>query len=779
MAAGPKPTSSKSPLVGFEADMNKIMNAMLDSSVQELSVVAIVGPRNVGKTYLAKEIYTSAEVQRHFDVHVWLPMARFAYSAIEDMREQLSIEDEADISNFLRGKRYCVVTDDLNVDDDSDGEIWCDILRELPDNNNGSRVLVTRRLFLYRGWWPRWDNSTLPKLQYEVGPRCNKESIEMLLQVVFPKDPWDGCPAGEVDDLAMKFVRKCKGLPWPLRFLGGLLSQLPWKEVLDKIEALQAAGESFVKFAMRYRDLLDYHYEHKAAFLYFLAFPEGAEIHAKSLFRMLEAEDKDLSYQSGKVILKDLAERSMIEVTKRYSDSSIKCCRLHDPFLRLLAIHEAKERRFVRADNSSIVNLFDARVEFSSNMVKLNHKFGGKLMDVAQLADASCIFNFSENFPLESPLMSHRVLKIDDTKNNVDVVREINKRGELKYCDLSNLRFLPPLNELLKMKSLESLTTLDVGGTPIETLPDPINSPNLTTLLLRNTKVHEIPISFKKLKYLDVRDTFVRSLPDSLWNNRQLQSVLASDALQHLNGPPSSADLSSLSVLKTVHVSNKWGKKLPKFKYLKKLGLSYFKNALSPYKALNWDIITGLLSKMRELSSLKIQGSDVPPEIIDLQTCPSYQNNLEKLSVGGSYSLFSLSSIQIPLMLITLTLENFEFEEDPMPTLGKLRFLTTLWLRWLLYSKQDKKMICTNGEFPQLETLQLCHICGLEDWSVEEGSLRKITHVVIERCKALKDLSRPLVVSRGTPLKELHLHAMPPGFTTKFSHLPFVKITGN
>ncbi|KAJ4801340.1 Disease resistance protein (CC-NBS-LRR class) family protein [Rhynchospora pubera] len=616
----------------------------------------------------------------------------------------------------------------------------------------------------------------------------------------------------------MKFVRKCKGLPWPLQFMGDLLSLHPWNEVLDRIQTIEAAGMNFVDLAMRYRDLSSH--EMRAAFLYFLTFPEDAEIHAKSFALLLKSEGITRRSEQGEDILQLLAERSMIEVTKWHSDDSIECCQLHDPLLRFLAIQEAKEKRFVWKNDSSILDLFDARTELPSDMVKKTHKFGGKYMEVEQLSDVSIIFNFGGNFQLDTALMSDRVLEIDDTINKADVAREVKKRGELKHIALNNLRLLPeimkiegwdkhlttvvvrdttidtlPSNELLKMRSLEhlslrntkireipelpeSLKTLDIEGTPIETLPVSSPRPYLTTLLLRNTKVREIPKSFEKLEYLDVRDTFVQSLPDSLWNNGQLKSVLASDTLQHLNGPPSRADLHSLRILETVHVSNKWGKKLPKFdNFLEKLGLSYFKNAFSSYNTVNWGIIIELLSTLEGLSSLKIQGSDVPPIIIEVMTCPSYERYLKNLWVGGSYSLFSLN-ITMPPELTSLTLESLEFDKDPMPELGELRRLKTLRLRWLLYSAQIKKMVCSNGSFPQLERLQLYHIAGLEEWSVEERALPSVTHVVIDCCKALKDLSGPLV-DRTTPLKELNLHAMPPGLTKKFSHLPFVKITKN
>ncbi|KAJ3705372.1 hypothetical protein LUZ61_009077 [Rhynchospora tenuis] len=606
MAARANPTSCEPepPLVGFEDDKRKIMSALLDTSEPGFSVVHIIGPRGVGKTHLAKEIYTSPEVQKHFRVRIWVS-ASCSYYRVEDedfknMRAQLSIEHEADICRFLTGRR--------------------------PENGRSS--------------FPRTR-------EFEVGPRSNEESLEILLndafskypwedcpagevddlsleillKTAFPKNLWEGCPASEVDDLVMKFMRKCKGLPWPLQFMGGLLSLCPWNELLDRIQTIEAAGMNFVDLAMRYRDLPSH--EMRAAFLYFLTFPEDAEIHAESFALLLKSEGITSSTEQGKDILELLAESelkceryskswhtkihcevgtvhgkeyvaSMIEVTKWHSDGSIECCRLHDPLLRFLAIHEAKEKRFVSKNDSSILDLFDAQKE----------------------------------------LPSDRVLEIDDTINKVDVAREVKKRGELKHLSLNNLRLLP---EIMKIKGWDKhLTTVVVGDTTMETLPsnELLKMRSVEHLSLRNTKIREIP-----------------ELPESL----------------------------------------------------------------------------------------------------------------KTLDVGE---------------LTSLTLENLEFDEDPMPKLGKLRMLKTLNLRWLLYSAQIKKMMCSNGSFPQLKRLQLYHISGLEEWSVEKRALPRVTHVVIDCCKALKDLSGPLV-DRTTPLKELHLHAMPPGLTKKFSHLPFVKITQN
>ncbi|KAJ4798800.1 Disease resistance family protein [Rhynchospora pubera] len=90
----------------------------------------------------------------------------------------------------------------------------------------------------------------------------------------------------------------------------------------------------------------------KSCFMYFAAFPEDYEIDAKSLLLMWIAEgfipqqqNKTLEH-TAEMFLKDLVQRSMILVSKRDSDGSIKRCRIHD-VLHDLAIKKAREENFL------------------------------------------------------------------------------------------------------------------------------------------------------------------------------------------------------------------------------------------------------------------------------------------------------------------------------------------------------------------------------------------------------------------------------------------------
>ncbi|KAJ1700921.1 hypothetical protein LUZ63_000700 [Rhynchospora breviuscula] len=787
-------TCSKSPHVGFEARKNEIIDALLDTSNLKLSIIHIVGPPDVGKTYLAKEIYTSADVQDGFNMHHWLGFHDYGFvSTINDYPP-----DRCYISRFLYARRYIIVYDNYNNNYSNPS------IHDLHDDNNGSRIVITSRR-------KNVDYGRHVFRQYEVGPRSDEESLEILRQITFPilKDLREG--RSELFVLAKQLMAKCWGLPWPLRFLGGVLSEQPppyttsWKEVLHRIEANEAGGMIFVKFAMRYRDL-PYH-NIRAAFLYFLTFPEDAEIQAKSLVDLLKVEGFASDRNEGMAIIRVLAERSMIDVTKWCFDGSIKCCRLHDPLLRWLAIHETKEKRFFsvccpglyKEDpvGPDIRDLHNPKIGIEPHQVKSDNRRRVKKIDIAQLADASCIFDFGKNFPLNTGLVSTRVLEIDNASRNEEEVERLkNNMANIRYIGMRNSGFSPEkLDRLLTVKTWrirhlslrntkvreiaklpEHLETLDVGGTLIETLPEETHR-NIRTLLLKGTKIREIPRSFPNLEYLDVRDTFVQCLPNSLWWS--LKSVRASDTFEHLVGPPAGKNCRNIDTLKTVHVPKTWEYKLPKLRHdLKKLGLSNFNNATNSHRELNWDVIITLLITLKQLRSLKIQGSNIPARIIDATTYSHGMSLLKDLWVGGLHSRFILNGIKLPSSLITITLENLEFNKDPMILLEKLQHLKNLRLRWLWYTAQTKKMTCSTSMFPQLEMLQLYHISGLEEWSVQRRALPKITHVVIQSCKALKDLPDSLV-HRMNPLNELHLISMPPRFTSRFSELPFVKISEN
>uniref|UniRef100_A0A2N9GP00 Disease resistance protein winged helix domain-containing protein n=1 Tax=Fagus sylvatica TaxID=28930 RepID=A0A2N9GP00_FAGSY len=124
--------------------------------------------------------------------------------------------------------------------------------------------------------------------------------------------------------------------------------------------------------------------------------------------------------------------------------------------------------------------------------------------------------------------------------------------------------------------------------------------------------------------------------------------------------------------------------------------------------------------------------------------------------------------------LAKLTLVFTELEEDPMATLEKLPNLKILCLRE--ESFVGKNMVCSEGGFPQLQSLVLFHLPKLEEWRVEEGATPSLCRLRISECKNLTTI--PDGLRFVTTLWELMITGMPKTFKDsvedfcKVQHVP-------
>lgn len=134
-----------------------------EENVFHRAVISTLGEFGIGKTTLAKKLYHHPDVMRHFEVHVWIclpPNIRFE-DYIEIMYMQVSsqvpeepekdvpfspdngetINKEHKLQQHLRNRRYLLVLDGL-----ADISDWNSLFNVLPDDNNGSRILITSHL---------------------------------------------------------------------------------------------------------------------------------------------------------------------------------------------------------------------------------------------------------------------------------------------------------------------------------------------------------------------------------------------------------------------------------------------------------------------------------------------------------------------------------------------------------------------------------------------------------------------------------------------------------
>ncbi|XP_015962217.2 TMV resistance protein N-like [Arachis duranensis] len=139
-------------IVGLQKDFDEVINQLKEEDSPR-NVVSIVGMGALGKTTLARKIYNSKEVRKLFPCRAWTTISK-EYMEKEVFRNLLnsltlqkskyknSSEEELKekVRKCLNGKKYLVVLDDV-----WETEAWDKLKDYLPDNKNGSMILITTR----------------------------------------------------------------------------------------------------------------------------------------------------------------------------------------------------------------------------------------------------------------------------------------------------------------------------------------------------------------------------------------------------------------------------------------------------------------------------------------------------------------------------------------------------------------------------------------------------------------------------------------------------------
>ncbi|XP_078166197.1 toMV resistance protein Tm-2(2)-like [Carex rostrata] len=339
-------------VVGLQDDKINILKLLCPEKTPRRAVITIVGAGGIGKTTLACMVYKSAKAD--FDYHIMLSISQ-QFSLIDLLRKMISKNNNSvpndrgedyyvgELKRCLNSRRYLIILDDVWT-----GDLWNELKEVLPDNKNGSRVLMTTR----HNDVAKSADSKIPP--YELNLLNEKESLDLLLKKAFPyQEPHEECPK-DLLELAPELSMKCKGLPLALIVLGGIistkeLSYLAWERVLQTM-TWHSDGTGCMRIvAMSYEDMP---YYLKACFQYLAFFPEDYVISAKSLIRMWVAEGF-IPLEGRRTIeimvedcLEELSRRSMVQVLSRSANGLIKHFKVHD-ILHDLAMHEAEHENFV------------------------------------------------------------------------------------------------------------------------------------------------------------------------------------------------------------------------------------------------------------------------------------------------------------------------------------------------------------------------------------------------------------------------------------------------
>ncbi|PON86712.1 NB-ARC domain, LRR domain containing protein [Trema orientale] len=608
----------------------------------------------------------------------------------------------------------------LVFDDVWNVEFWQAMKDALPDNDKGSRIIITTRSETVVASCKQSSFDHVHKLE----PLSEAMCWDLFCRIAFQNEPESLCPP-EFEQFSREFIRMCEGLPLAIVDVAKLLSEKKkklseWSRLLDfsfEVESnFHLTGASKI-LALGYLDLPP---QLKLCFLYFSIFPKDSLIPNDKLYKLWIAEGF-VQEKAGKTLemvaeeyLNELIRRNMVQACEGFYELE-KFCQVHD-LMYEIARQKADEFGFYQIQGHN------------------NSGFAKKIRCLS-------VYNSVESV-LES---------VEDTR-----VRSVF----LFNIDTLNNSFVINLFERYKL-----LTLLDFEDVPLELLPEELgNLFHMKYLNLKNTKLRRLPKSVGKLhnlQTLDLRNTLLIELPTEINKLQNLRHLLASGydkkiSLVSTQGVRIKEGIGCLENLQTLMTVESYipgsdlVKELEKLRQLRKLGISRLTTEVA-------SSLFACIGEMRHLEYLSLDSMS-NHEILDLEAISSPLRFLQRLVLKGI--LLSLPN-WIPSLqnLSMLCLSCSRLSYDPLEYLRRLPNLVSLWL----YRAYDGVQLQFEKEgFRKLKLLVIRELHGLNFVHIEEGALPCLEELRIGSSPLLNEV--PSGVQHLRNLKVLAYYDMPSEF---------------
>ncbi|KAL7109957.1 hypothetical protein ACP275_06G207200 [Erythranthe tilingii] len=653
-------------MVGFDDDLLAIKERLCcGNSKDNLKVIPLVGMGGIGKTTLATNAYHDPSITDHFDICAWVTVSQdyCQQKVVSDLHSSIRVlkntggrpgqSDDLNVYQTLKGRRYLIVMDDI-----WSTKVWDDVRMIFPDDNNGSRIMLTTRLVdvaVYAA-----DDSSRSSL-YQMQLMNDGQSWDLLRQKVFG----DGdCPP-ELENTGKEIAEGCRGLPLAVVVIGGVLStvnQTPdsWGEIAKNVNSSVVAKDG------KFEEILSLSYTHlphhlRPCFLYMGAFPEDYEIRASKLIKLWVAEGflkcpmicRNFE-EVAEGYLEELVKRSLVLVTKRKScGRKIGSCSLHD-LVRELCIKKAHQEKFL------VSNTNRRGGDLENEVVPQENKNQGRVsIDRYDVNSLPNIYgsNIRTIICFRSVAISPGSLK------NLKLLRVLNM-----VKTISSLPSLP--SQLFPLRYLSLDYALQIPQAAISNLQ------NLQTLIILSS-----------------------DLPFNIWVMPQLRHLISSSVTLLLD-PPVHIVLENLQTLSGIRNFICASSTLKKIRNLKKMKIFYDEDIYGR----DFHLRNLVLLRQLENLELRIDGAFYFHRSFN----PAFPTSLIKLTLSGCRIRWERMTIvgSLPnLRVLNLRDSNFADGESWKTNDGEFARLEIM----LIEKSQIKEWITEKSHFPRLKCLLLHH----------------------------------------------------------------------
>ncbi|XP_051115803.1 putative late blight resistance protein homolog R1B-17 [Andrographis paniculata] len=669
-------------VVGLDEHVNTIRDNLIRGR-SKLEILPIVGMGGIGKTTLAKSLFEDSFVVDHFDLRIWLTISQ-QYSAEQILKvglegkagekETCESLDELGTRFYqkLFGRRYLIVMDDMW----STGA-WDALRRYFPDNEDGSRILLTTRLSNMAASLGSHDPYHLTFLN-------ENESWRLLCQNAFSQND---CPYGHLEKFAKDIAKSCRGLPLEIVVVGRMLANSDrsvehWENIANHIRSL--ANLEDVEHCKK---ILSLSYENlpihlKPCFLYLRVFPEDSLIEVSKLINFWIYEGFIKSKRNGSLkdiareYVKSLIDRNLIFVRNENG------CGIHD-LLRDFCLGEFGDECFLQFPRRQSVGgrlrqavhcnicLERLKEKEGMNIVQPFHIFGLPSQVNPLVCDA-CTMVYSH-------IRRHNLVKIAyyDDGFDTDILQPI----ELRCVDIWGVKRLSP-------------STLQLLW-------------NLQSLIISNS--------------------IIKDVPREIWEMPQLREIRCPYGRVHLPHPIATdiegQDFIILKDLRTIHgICNFSCSKevIDRIPYLKELNVNYDDGSDWGVKQLNYCLCN--LEQLQKLESLCIR------DCLEKMTFPNSLKELRLIYCRMAWEDMSIVGLLPSLETLEICggVQGSEWE----PAQGEFCRLKELAIDY-------NDLACWRAEsmhFPILEKLKLTGLRLLEEipWGI--GDIPTLKSLDVEYC---------------------------------------------